>query len=229
MILVTGRRHHLKPVEIILLESACLRSKPGFCQEKLSRCRVFTCWMEPFPAVQSNNEVTASLIFLPVQPQSRWWPGSISVCLCGSIKWVNWLMILSSVVALCGPSNLISYRELLLCFKMSEKCFVCNNPDKRSINQWQINLLIDLMWKVSVESNKRWHVGGRMNGAVIKGYEDDVGSRTSVYLHTAHSITWSLHRHASVPVDQVSRTPLHRDGSKPRPPALTCPPPPCRE
>lgn len=57
-----------------------------------------------------------------------------------------------------------------------------------------------------------------MNGAVIKGYEDDVGSRTSVYLHTAHSITWSLHRHASVPVDQVSRTPLHRDGSKPRPP-----------
>lgn len=59
-----------------------------------------------------------------------------------------------------------------------------------------------------------------MNGAVIKGHEDDVGSRTSVYLHTAHSITRSLrtlkkYGYTSVPVDQVSRTPLHRDGSKP--------------
>ncbi|XP_035997822.1 alpha-N-acetylgalactosaminide alpha-2,6-sialyltransferase 1-like [Fundulus heteroclitus] len=32
----------------------------------------------------------------------------------------------------------------------------------------------------------------RMNGAVIKGYEEDVGTRTSVYVHTAHSITASL-------------------------------------
>ncbi|KAM4525195.1 alpha-N-acetylgalactosaminide alpha-2,6-sialyltransferase 1-like isoform 1-T1 [Odontesthes bonariensis] len=31
----------------------------------------------------------------------------------------------------------------------------------------------------------------RMNGAVIKGYEEDVGNRTSVYVHTAHSITAS--------------------------------------
>uniref|UniRef100_A0A668AJ34 alpha-N-acetylgalactosaminide alpha-2,6-sialyltransferase n=1 Tax=Myripristis murdjan TaxID=586833 RepID=A0A668AJ34_9TELE len=29
----------------------------------------------------------------------------------------------------------------------------------------------------------------RMNGAVITGFEDDVGDRTSVYVHTAHSIT----------------------------------------
>ncbi|MEQ2226010.1 hypothetical protein ILYODFUR_023290, partial [Ilyodon furcidens] len=32
----------------------------------------------------------------------------------------------------------------------------------------------------------------RMNGAVIKGYEEDVGKRTSVYVHTAHSIKNSL-------------------------------------
>ncbi|XP_041672067.1 alpha-N-acetylgalactosaminide alpha-2,6-sialyltransferase 2-like [Cheilinus undulatus] len=33
----------------------------------------------------------------------------------------------------------------------------------------------------------------RMNGAVIKGHEEDVGNRTSVYVHTAHSITASKH------------------------------------
>ncbi|KAM6963492.1 alpha-N-acetylgalactosaminide alpha-2,6-sialyltransferase 1-like [Tautogolabrus adspersus] len=33
----------------------------------------------------------------------------------------------------------------------------------------------------------------RMNGAVIKGHEEDVGNRTSVYVHTAHSITASRH------------------------------------
>ncbi|KAM9773166.1 alpha-N-acetylgalactosaminide alpha-2,6-sialyltransferase 1.1 [Syngnathus typhle] len=33
----------------------------------------------------------------------------------------------------------------------------------------------------------------RMNGAVTTGYEDDVGNRTSVYVHTAHSITTSLY------------------------------------
>ncbi|XP_076008283.1 alpha-N-acetylgalactosaminide alpha-2,6-sialyltransferase 1-like [Genypterus blacodes] len=32
----------------------------------------------------------------------------------------------------------------------------------------------------------------RMNGAVTKGYEDDVGNKTDVYVHTAHSITASL-------------------------------------
>ncbi|XP_070782960.1 alpha-N-acetylgalactosaminide alpha-2,6-sialyltransferase 1.1 [Enoplosus armatus] len=33
----------------------------------------------------------------------------------------------------------------------------------------------------------------RMNGAVVKGYEEDVGNRTSVYVHTAHSITSSVY------------------------------------
>ncbi|XP_069015934.1 alpha-N-acetylgalactosaminide alpha-2,6-sialyltransferase 1.1 [Embiotoca jacksoni] len=33
----------------------------------------------------------------------------------------------------------------------------------------------------------------RMNGAITKGYEEDVGNRTSVYVHTAHSITSSIH------------------------------------
>ncbi|XP_061787722.1 alpha-N-acetylgalactosaminide alpha-2,6-sialyltransferase 1-like isoform X2 [Nerophis lumbriciformis] len=32
----------------------------------------------------------------------------------------------------------------------------------------------------------------RMNGAVIQGYETDVGNKTSVYVHTAHTITSSL-------------------------------------
>lgn len=49
---------------------------------------------------------------------------------------------------------------------------------------------------------------GRMNGAVIKGHEEDVGSRTSVYVHTAHSITRSLlllkkYGYTSVPNDEV--------------------------
>lgn len=47
-----------------------------------------------------------------------------------------------------------------------------------------------------------------MNGAVIKGYEEDIGSRTSVYVHTAHSITRSLdvlkkYGYTSVPADEV--------------------------
>ncbi|XP_029977828.1 alpha-N-acetylgalactosaminide alpha-2,6-sialyltransferase 1-like [Sphaeramia orbicularis] len=33
----------------------------------------------------------------------------------------------------------------------------------------------------------------RMNGAVIDGFEEDVGNKTSVYVHTAHSITTSLY------------------------------------
>uniref|UniRef100_A0A3B5LDB9 alpha-N-acetylgalactosaminide alpha-2,6-sialyltransferase n=1 Tax=Xiphophorus couchianus TaxID=32473 RepID=A0A3B5LDB9_9TELE len=36
----------------------------------------------------------------------------------------------------------------------------------------------------------------RVNGAVINGYEEDVGKRTSVYVHTAHSVT------ASIPIFQ---------------------------
>ncbi|XP_005794671.2 alpha-N-acetylgalactosaminide alpha-2,6-sialyltransferase 1-like [Xiphophorus maculatus] len=32
----------------------------------------------------------------------------------------------------------------------------------------------------------------RVNGAVINGYEEDVGKRTSVYVHTAHSVTASV-------------------------------------
>lgn len=33
----------------------------------------------------------------------------------------------------------------------------------------------------------------RMNGALVKGHEDDVGNRTDVYVHTAHSITASIY------------------------------------
>lgn len=48
----------------------------------------------------------------------------------------------------------------------------------------------------------------RMNGAVIKGYEEDVGNKTSVYVHTAHSITSSQfglrkYGYTSVPKDEV--------------------------
>lgn len=38
----------------------------------------------------------------------------------------------------------------------------------------------------------------RVNGAATKGFEEDVGNRTSVYVHTAHSITtseWLLKKH----------------------------------
>ncbi|XP_073345265.1 alpha-N-acetylgalactosaminide alpha-2,6-sialyltransferase 1-like [Pagrus major] len=47
----------------------------------------------------------------------------------------------------------------------------------------------------------------RMNGAVIKGHEEDVGNRTSVYVHTAHAITRSLsvlrkYGYTSVPNDE---------------------------
>lgn len=51
-----------------------------------------------------------------------------------------------------------------------------------------------------------------MNGAAIKGYEEDVGNRTSVYVHTAHSITSSLYvlkkyGYTSVPNDEVIKLP----------------------
>lgn len=47
-----------------------------------------------------------------------------------------------------------------------------------------------------------------MNGAVIKGYEEDVGNRTSVYVHTEHSITASpyifgKYGYKSAPHDEV--------------------------
>lgn len=50
----------------------------------------------------------------------------------------------------------------------------------------------------------------RMNGAITKGYEEDVGNRTSVYIHTAHSITTSvyvfhMHGYKSAPHDEVPR------------------------
>lgn len=45
---------------------------------------------------------------------------------------------------------------------------------------------------------------------MIAGYEEDVGNRTSVYVHTAHSITSVLHYlkkygYTSVPKDQVTQ------------------------
>ncbi|XP_045925737.1 alpha-N-acetylgalactosaminide alpha-2,6-sialyltransferase 1-like [Micropterus dolomieu] len=48
----------------------------------------------------------------------------------------------------------------------------------------------------------------RMNGAVIKGYEEDVVSRTSVYVDTAHSITMSpyffnKYGYTSAPHDEI--------------------------
>lgn len=47
-----------------------------------------------------------------------------------------------------------------------------------------------------------------MNGAVIQGFEEDVGKRTSVYVHTAFSITASTvlfknFGYKSVPHDEV--------------------------
>lgn len=35
-------------------------------------------------------------------------------------------------------------------------------------------------------------VSDRVNAAIIAGHEEDVGKRTSVYVHTAHSLTQSL-------------------------------------
>ncbi|MFT7819429.1 alpha-N-acetylgalactosaminide alpha-2,6-sialyltransferase 1-like [Arapaima gigas] len=46
----------------------------------------------------------------------------------------------------------------------------------------------------------------RMNGAVVRGHEEDVGSRTSVYVHTAHSLVsshYTLQKYGfSVPSDE---------------------------
>uniref|UniRef100_A0A8C4ST16 alpha-N-acetylgalactosaminide alpha-2,6-sialyltransferase n=1 Tax=Erpetoichthys calabaricus TaxID=27687 RepID=A0A8C4ST16_ERPCA len=51
----------------------------------------------------------------------------------------------------------------------------------------------------------------RVNGAVIKGFERDVGSKTSFYVHTANTMTTSLYIYkkngfTKVPVDEVIKT-----------------------
>uniref|UniRef100_A0AAZ1XVK9 alpha-N-acetylgalactosaminide alpha-2,6-sialyltransferase n=1 Tax=Oreochromis aureus TaxID=47969 RepID=A0AAZ1XVK9_OREAU len=38
-----------------------------------------------------------------------------------------------------------------------------------------------------------FNLSGRMNGAITNGYEEHVGNKTSVYVHTAHSITTLLY------------------------------------
>lgn len=47
-----------------------------------------------------------------------------------------------------------------------------------------------------------------MNAAIIAGHEEDVGRRTSVYVHTAHSLITSLMLHkkrgfTQIPTDKV--------------------------
>ncbi|XP_026172033.1 alpha-N-acetylgalactosaminide alpha-2,6-sialyltransferase 1-like [Mastacembelus armatus] len=59
----------------------------------------------------------------------------------------------------------------------------------------------------------------RMNGAVVKGYEEDVGNKTSVYVHTALSITSSLdlfkrHGSTSAPNDEGIKYVLIPEGMK---------------
>ncbi|XP_068162380.1 alpha-N-acetylgalactosaminide alpha-2,6-sialyltransferase 1.1 [Antennarius striatus] len=59
----------------------------------------------------------------------------------------------------------------------------------------------------------------RMNGAVTNGYEEDVGSRTSVYVHTAHSIVTSqrllqTYGHKTVPNDEGIRYVLIPEGRR---------------
>ncbi len=48
----------------------------------------------------------------------------------------------------------------------------------------------------------------RVNAAIIAGHEEDVGKRTSVYVHTAHSLIQSLMVHKKrgfkqIPTDKV--------------------------
>ncbi|XP_056222942.1 alpha-N-acetylgalactosaminide alpha-2,6-sialyltransferase 1-like isoform X2 [Seriola aureovittata] len=59
----------------------------------------------------------------------------------------------------------------------------------------------------------------RMNGAIIKGYEEDVGNKTSVYVHTAHSITTSMYLlkkygYSSVPNDEGIKYVLIPEGMR---------------
>ncbi len=53
----------------------------------------------------------------------------------------------------------------------------------------------------------------RVNAAIISGHEEDVGKRTSVYVHTAHSLIQSLMVHKKrgfkqIPTDKVSKRPF---------------------
>ncbi|XP_034529727.1 alpha-N-acetylgalactosaminide alpha-2,6-sialyltransferase 1-like [Notolabrus celidotus] len=57
----------------------------------------------------------------------------------------------------------------------------------------------------------------RMNGALIKGHEEDVGTRTSVYVHTAHSITSSRgslkkYGYTSIPDDKGIKHVMFAEG-----------------
>uniref|UniRef100_A0A8P4KP80 alpha-N-acetylgalactosaminide alpha-2,6-sialyltransferase n=1 Tax=Dicentrarchus labrax TaxID=13489 RepID=A0A8P4KP80_DICLA len=59
----------------------------------------------------------------------------------------------------------------------------------------------------------------RMNGAIIKGYEEDVGNKTSVYVHTAHSITMSQYLlkkygYTSIPNDEGIKHVLIPEGMR---------------
>ncbi|XP_028332315.1 alpha-N-acetylgalactosaminide alpha-2,6-sialyltransferase 1-like [Gouania willdenowi] len=59
----------------------------------------------------------------------------------------------------------------------------------------------------------------RMNGAITKNYEEDVGNRTSVYVHTAHSITsspWFLKKYGytSAPHDEGIKYVLIPEGMR---------------
>jgi len=54
-------------------------------------------------------------------------------------------------------------------------------------------------------------VSDRVNAAIIAGHEEDVGKRTSVYVHTAHSLIQSLMLHKNrgfkqIPTDKVVLT-----------------------
>ncbi|XP_061913495.1 alpha-N-acetylgalactosaminide alpha-2,6-sialyltransferase 1-like [Entelurus aequoreus] len=59
----------------------------------------------------------------------------------------------------------------------------------------------------------------RVNGALTEGYEDDVGNRTSVYVHTAHSITtsltrWKTYGYKSAPHDESIKYVMIPEGMK---------------
>ncbi|XP_039596472.1 alpha-N-acetylgalactosaminide alpha-2,6-sialyltransferase 1-like [Polypterus senegalus] len=59
----------------------------------------------------------------------------------------------------------------------------------------------------------------RVNGAIIKGFETDVGSKTSFYVHTAHTMTASLYVYkkdgfTKVPVDKDTKFILLPEGRR---------------
>lgn len=94
-----------------------------------------------------------------------------------------------------------------LCFVRCSFIFICFHF---SLKVWHSHHQAWNIWYHSIAGNilVRVCLCDRMNGAVIKGYKDDVGSRTSVYVHTAHSITRTLsllqnYGYTSVPTDEV--------------------------